>query len=1107
MAIKQDALVKLAKELSSVLEKPVTRSIKNRIAYIVSHGASYASNGYAVRTQGVAKALNEHGYETLCMVRPGRPWELDKDTTIGVEEIVDGVRYIHSGNDKDFIAAKAEAHLKQSAEYFKELFYVYRPEYVIAASDFKIGLPALIAAKQLGIPFFNEVRGFWEMSRIAREPEYERTNSYKRQIERDTFVAQQANAVFTLSETMRTELAKRGVDKQKVHLVPNGVSKLPEPKGVNTALRNSLGIQPGEKVIGFIGSINAYEGLDTLVAACQKLIDRGQKIKLLLVGDSQPLDNVLGSKFAEEINKELPWLIQVGRVAHEKVGEYYSLVEAIVIPRKRLPVCETVPPMKAAEAIAYGKKLIVSDVRGMQEYVDKYEGVFSFAAENLNELTDIIANIHLKKTSKPHKISLSNNVDCIAKALKVIPKNNRSIVTKKTARTKKLPRNEITQQPQSVHLLETHVEFELSKKDPVWYKVKVSPGQKIIVRAATEYFNISNKNNRKAVLLINSFDSKGKLVDKNFGKMAKSGHLNAHFKYLGCTDGSLKDIHIAVVPQGIFEIAIGCCGFNLNHDERVLVKELNIHVAADESRGTNFIPPTRQAAEISLLGWPEPEANNKPLVIGIMDEFTTGCFESDVNLIQPRPDNWYALAEKYNPAFIFIESAWKGNFGSWQYRVADYANKPGYEIAHICQYAREKGIPTLFWNKEDPVHHQKFMCSARLVDHIFTTDANMKSSYVEKTGNSSVHALPFAAQPSLHKPAPLKERKHLSCFAGSWYGNRHAERGESMKWLLKAANKYGLEIYDRNYGTGIFPFPDEYQEGIKGSIPYKELCEEYNRYRIFINVNSVTDSPTMFSRRVFELMACGTPVVSTYAKGIETLFDSNSVWLVNTPEEAEEAFYTLMNDDEEWRRRSLAGIREVFSKHTYAHRLNDIFVSLKLDTRIPTDPKVALVVDLREENELGHINKFIESQSYKNFRVFVVNSGKLNSLVTKISSKIELIDQSELLKKLKYSDDIAFAGRIDIRNIYGEHYLRDLINATLFQPSAIGWAKSAFNDEFSFNKPIDCNAAIWLLEIFISRILQPDALEISGSNNVFVIDSDQYDSSSHQSINLIRGKL
>ncbi|QPG06018.1 glycosyltransferase [Salinimonas marina] len=528
MAIKQDALVKLTKELSSVLEKPVTRGIKNRIAYIVSHGASYASNGYAVRTQGVAKALNEHGYETLCMVRPGRPWELDKDTTIGAEEIVDGVRYIHSGNDKDFIATKAEAHLKKSAEYFKELFYVYRPEFVIAASDFKIGLPALIAAKQLGIPFFNEVRGFWEMSRIAREPEYEGTNSYKRQIERDTFVAQQANAVFTLSETMRTELAKRGVDKQKVYLLPNGVSKLPVLNGVNTALKASLGIQPDEKVIGFIGSINAYEGLDTLIAACQQLIDHGNKIKLLLVGDSQPLNSVLGDKYTSNISSNLPWLIQVGRVPHEKVGDYYSLVDTIVIPRKKLRVCEVVPPLKIAEALSFNQRLVVSNLPPLLECTENYDDAQCFQAGDAIRLKETIEyTLTINPQYEKSELLFSSKIGTLVYELK--KNNNSNFLVKYTDRS--VEPSEQSFEYQNLPYSKTlNVNFETcfsGVRRTQWSRVKVKSTKAISVviypkKAITE---------KSVILIIRYLDKNG----KEFAPKDRDSYLSkkhGYFRYL-----------------------------------------------------------------------------------------------------------------------------------------------------------------------------------------------------------------------------------------------------------------------------------------------------------------------------------------------------------------------------------------------------------------------------------------------------------------------------------------------------------------------------------------------------------------------------------------------
>jgi hypothetical protein len=59
-----DTLITQAIELASQPSTPIS-PIDGRIAYVVSHGASYASNGYAVRTQGEAQALNEHGFETL----------------------------------------------------------------------------------------------------------------------------------------------------------------------------------------------------------------------------------------------------------------------------------------------------------------------------------------------------------------------------------------------------------------------------------------------------------------------------------------------------------------------------------------------------------------------------------------------------------------------------------------------------------------------------------------------------------------------------------------------------------------------------------------------------------------------------------------------------------------------------------------------------------------------------------------------------------------------------------------------------------------------------------------------------------------------------------
>lgn len=572
---------------------------------------------------------------------------------------------------------------------------------------------------------------------------------------------------------------------------------------------------------------------------------------------------------------------------------------------------------------------------------------------------------------------------------------------------------------------------------PKWLRVAIRSGQELTIEASVTYDEAIADRLKKAILLLEGVKADGTKLAKPLGRMAKSSRYNRFYTYLPCTIGESSVVHRFKVPKEVVELQLGVCGFFLADSESITISRLCINQPKDKAGASLFSPPSKAVAEMSILGWPDHPDNRKPYVLAVMDEFTSNCFSGELNLIQPRPDNWYALLEKYQPAAVFIESAWKGNTGSWQYRVADYSHRPGLELAHLCEYAKSRKIPTIFWNKEDPVHHVKFLNAAGLVDYIFTTDSEMISSYQERTGNKNVFTLPFAAQPALHKPAPLEERRAGCCFAGSWYSNRHEHRGDSMRWLLEAAKKYKLDIYDRNFKKGVSLFPEEFQQFVKGSLPYKDLCAKYRAYRVFLNVNSVSKSPTMFSRRVFELMACGTPVVSTYAEGIENLFDSDAVWLVHSQEEADEALQTLMTDDAEWRRRSLAGIREIFAKHTYAHRLNDIFCSVGITTRIPINPAVSLLAEAHSQADLEKLHAFSRQQSYRSFKLGIACAPGLAQLEGSPSENIILLQWGQ--KESWLTDQQAetpLAGWLSPQHRYGEHYLRDLVNASLYEPEA-----------------------------------------------------------------------
>ena len=213
-----------------------------------------------------------------------------------------------------------------------------RPEWVIAASNYMTALPALIAARRLGLPFLYEVRGFWEVTRQSREPGFERSADFRIQELLEAEVARRADHVFTLTGPMRDELVRRGVDPATITLLPNSCD--PErftPRARDAALAARLGIPASVPVIGYIGTFVQYEGLEDLVAACAMLRARGRDFRLMLIGNENASGTEKGPITAEieRIAAEAGLadrLIMPGRVPHEEVAAYYSLHRHRALP-------------------------------------------------------------------------------------------------------------------------------------------------------------------------------------------------------------------------------------------------------------------------------------------------------------------------------------------------------------------------------------------------------------------------------------------------------------------------------------------------------------------------------------------------------------------------------------------------------------------------------------------------------------------------------------------------------------------------------------------------------------------------------------------------------
>ncbi|MBI4729062.1 MAG: glycosyltransferase [Acidobacteria bacterium] len=385
---------------------------------------------------------------------------------------------------------------------------------------------------------------------------------------------------------------------------------------------------------------------------------------------------------------------------------------------------------------------------------------------------------------------------------------------------------------------------------------------------------------------------------------------------------------------------------------------------AGASRRSPSIEAQRRIAGVTSA----PRRPGDLWVAAILDEMSRACFAPECNLITFRPDSWRAVLEERRPHLLLVESAWEGGGGSWQYQVGTYSYGGSVglpSLSALVRWCRAEGIPTVFWNKEDPIHFDRFKEAAALFDIVFTSDSNSIPRYERIARARSARALPFAAQPRIHNPiGPVEARRDEPVFAGTYYRNRHPERRAQLEGILDAARPYGLVIYDRMGGRedDSFGFPDRFKPHIAGHLPYGEVVEAYKRHKVFLNANSVTDSPTMFSRRVFELLACGTAVVSTPSRGIREMF-GDLVAVVETEAEARGAIERLLHDEPYRRAVTSAGVRLVLAEHTYRERLAAIAGAAGFAVDPRADEAVAVLAVLDDPEGALRLAEQVASQT------------------------------------------------------------------------------------------------------------------------------------------------
>jgi PEP-CTERM/exosortase A-associated glycosyltransferase len=262
------------------------------------------------------------------------------------------------------------------------------------------GVGALQAARSKRIPFVYELRAFWEDAAVDQNKTSTRSLRYRLSQKLEDYVVHRAEAVVGISKSILDELKKRKTDPAKLFHVPNGVDvEKFSPVSRDETLAAKLGLG-GEPVLGFIGSLYRWEGVAWLVRAVTELRGRGTACKLLIVGDGEEMPAVCEA--VRELNAA-DFIQILGRVPHDEIERYYSVVDVLVYPRHSIRLTELVTPLKPLEAMALGKAILGSDVGGIRELVKPEKTGVLYRADSIEDFCEQAKKL-LSQTSLQRKL-------------------------------------------------------------------------------------------------------------------------------------------------------------------------------------------------------------------------------------------------------------------------------------------------------------------------------------------------------------------------------------------------------------------------------------------------------------------------------------------------------------------------------------------------------------------------------------------------------------------------------------------------------------------------------------------------------------------------------
>ena len=269
--------------------------------------------------------------------------------------------------------------------------FLRRADVVIATSpQLLVGLSGWWVSRVKRTPFVLEVRDLWPESLVAVGAG-DSNSALHRTIGRIAgFLYRKADHIVVVTPAFREHLMEKWrVPQEKISVVHNGVeTALFSPRTGIADLRKELNAE-GRFVVSYIGTIGMAHGLETMIAAAERLQMAAPEVLFLLVGEGADRERIQ----AMVDSKGLHNFRFVAQQPREKIPAFIGASDACLVLLKKSTVFETVIPTKMLEFMSCARPVILG-VRGQaQQILESAQGGICIEPGSVDELCDAILQL------------------------------------------------------------------------------------------------------------------------------------------------------------------------------------------------------------------------------------------------------------------------------------------------------------------------------------------------------------------------------------------------------------------------------------------------------------------------------------------------------------------------------------------------------------------------------------------------------------------------------------------------------------------------------------------------------------------------------------------